>query len=217
MDARNEPRPQRAADDRHARDRRVVRTRKAIREAFLRLMEDQDYGKITIAAIAREADIDRKTFYLHYDSVDGLVDEIVNDEAEMLLGVCREVAASGKGIIDSGGLFRQLSLDLGPDLPTSRRLIRHLSIEDWLRRIEGPLVEGFTKDNLLGLEASGEYLPYCMSFFCAGLIAIYRRWLLDASDVPLEDLSKVADIALTRGVDGVVEVFGGTVPARQGA
>ena len=55
-----------AKDLRRSTDRRVVRTRKAIREAFFKLMENQDYHKITIASVAREADIDRKTFYLHY-------------------------------------------------------------------------------------------------------------------------------------------------------
>lgn len=53
-----------AKDLRRSTDRRVVRTRKAIREAFFKLMENQDYHKITIASVAREADIDRKTFYL---------------------------------------------------------------------------------------------------------------------------------------------------------
>ena len=52
-----------AKDLRRSTDRRVVRTRKAIREAFFKLMENQDYHKITIASVAREADIDRKTFY----------------------------------------------------------------------------------------------------------------------------------------------------------
>ena len=51
-----------AKDLRRSTDRRVVRTRKAIREAFFKLMENQDYHKITIASVAREADIDRKTF-----------------------------------------------------------------------------------------------------------------------------------------------------------
>ena len=47
-----------AKDLRRSTDRRVVRTRKAIREAFFKLMENQDYHKITIASVAREADID---------------------------------------------------------------------------------------------------------------------------------------------------------------
>lgn len=45
-------------------------------------MENQDYHKITIASVAREADIDRKTFYLHYRSVSDLVDEVIRDEAQ---------------------------------------------------------------------------------------------------------------------------------------
>ena len=34
-------------------DRRVVRTKKAIRAAFLSLLEEQDFAKVTIAGIAR--------------------------------------------------------------------------------------------------------------------------------------------------------------------
>ena len=41
-----------AKDLRRSTDRRVVRTRKAIREAFFKLMENQDYHKITIASVA---------------------------------------------------------------------------------------------------------------------------------------------------------------------
>ena len=60
-------------------DRRVVRTRRAIMEAFERLLEKKDLGDITISSIAREADIDRKTFYLHFGSIDGLLDAIAED------------------------------------------------------------------------------------------------------------------------------------------
>ena len=83
-----------AKDLRRSTDRRVVRTRKAIREAFFKLMENQDYHKITIASVAREADIDRKTFYLHYRSVSDLVDEIIHDEAENIVASCREALRS---------------------------------------------------------------------------------------------------------------------------
>lgn len=72
----------RESGERTAPDRRVVRTRKAIRQAFLTLMQETEYQKITITGIAREADIDRKTFYLHYQSVEDLANEIVQDEAD---------------------------------------------------------------------------------------------------------------------------------------
>lgn len=54
-------------------DKRVVRTRAAIDEAFDHLLDMMPYSKITVSAIAREANINRKTFYLHYSSVDDLL------------------------------------------------------------------------------------------------------------------------------------------------
>lgn len=109
-----------AKDLRRSTDRRVVRTRKAIREAFFKLMENQDYHKITIASVAREADIDRKTFYLHYRSVSDLVDEIIHDEAENIVASCREALRSdGDKGLDVSKLFQSISLALAPDMTCS--------------------------------------------------------------------------------------------------
>lgn len=44
-------------------DRRVVRSRRLIIDAFERLLLKESLEDITVSAIAREADIDRKTFY----------------------------------------------------------------------------------------------------------------------------------------------------------
>lgn len=53
-------------------DRRIVRTRRAIHIAFIDLLTEYEYTKITITALAKRADIDRKTFYTHYSSIDSL-------------------------------------------------------------------------------------------------------------------------------------------------
>lgn len=47
-------------------DRRVRYTKKAIREGFLRLLEQKPIEKISVTEICREADINRGTFYAHY-------------------------------------------------------------------------------------------------------------------------------------------------------
>lgn len=56
-------------------DRRVRKTKKAIQDAYFRLLEKKKSEKITVAEITREADIDRKTFYLHYGSVEDVIRE----------------------------------------------------------------------------------------------------------------------------------------------
>ena len=55
-------------------DRRIVRSRNAILSAFERLLMEKPLADITVSAIAREANVDRKTFYVHFGTVDGLLD-----------------------------------------------------------------------------------------------------------------------------------------------
>lgn len=60
-------------------DLRVIRSQKMIKNAFVDLMEEAGYDSITITDIAGRAMINRKTFYLHYDSKAALFDEILNE------------------------------------------------------------------------------------------------------------------------------------------
>lgn len=46
-------------------DRRVEKTKQAMRHAFVELLKRKPYNAITISELTREADIDRRTFYLH--------------------------------------------------------------------------------------------------------------------------------------------------------
>ena len=60
-------------------DRRAVRTKKAIRTAFLSLLEEKSLNQITVAELSRRADLGRGTFYLHYKDVYDLYEHIEDD------------------------------------------------------------------------------------------------------------------------------------------
>ncbi len=51
----------------------------------------------------------------------------------------------------------------------------------------------------------GPYLGYCVSFYTAGLLAIYRRWLATDSEIPLEDISSLANMTAFYGIKGILE------------
>ena len=48
-------------------DRRVVRTRRRIEKALFELIEEKGFRKMTVQDIAERADINRATFYAHYE------------------------------------------------------------------------------------------------------------------------------------------------------
>lgn len=59
-------------------DLRVKRTRAAIKTAFEELVVEVGLDKITVASLTERAGINRKTFYLHYETIEDLFDETVN-------------------------------------------------------------------------------------------------------------------------------------------
>lgn len=60
-------------------DPRAIRTRKAIQEAFLDLLENTPFDQVTPLHIATKAGVARGSFYLHYPSKEALLEEVARD------------------------------------------------------------------------------------------------------------------------------------------
>ena len=60
-------------------DLRVVKTHKAIREAFILLLSEQEYNDIAIQAILDRAKVNRATFYKYYSSKGDLAGQMIDD------------------------------------------------------------------------------------------------------------------------------------------
>jgi AcrR family transcriptional regulator len=70
------------AEKEKRQDRRVQRTKKSIRNAFLRLLAEKDLEKISVKEIADCADVDRKTVYNYYNGVYDILDDLESDLAD---------------------------------------------------------------------------------------------------------------------------------------
>ncbi|GEP20207.1 TetR/AcrR family transcriptional regulator [Pediococcus argentinicus] len=60
-------------------DHRAQRTRKNIINSFIKLLGQKEFNKISITEITNMADVNRRTFYLHYVDIFELLDELEND------------------------------------------------------------------------------------------------------------------------------------------
>jgi AcrR family transcriptional regulator len=60
-------------------DKRVIKTRTNIKNAFMQLAMEKQYNKITIKDITENAKVNRTTFYLHYDGVENVILDIEKD------------------------------------------------------------------------------------------------------------------------------------------
>ena len=50
-----------------------------IKDALLELLQNTSYEKITVTALCKQSEITRATFYLHYNNIDNVLDELLDD------------------------------------------------------------------------------------------------------------------------------------------
>ena len=72
-------------------DRRFKRNKKEIQRAFIDLIIEKGYDKLTISEITERADINRMTFYSHYESIEDIFHEFCDDlEADIVDAISKE-------------------------------------------------------------------------------------------------------------------------------
>jgi AcrR family transcriptional regulator len=72
-------------------DRRVLRTRQLIRDAFIDLLQENELEKITVNRIAERATINRVTFYLHYRDVPDMIEKMADDMINEIHAVLNDI------------------------------------------------------------------------------------------------------------------------------
>lgn len=169
-------------------DRRIRKTKATIHKALLALLEHKDVSSIHINELCDIADVNRKTFYNHYDRVMDVLDEI---EDECVSRVARlftdERIKSYES--DFGKLFSDMVYEIQKDEVFYRLLIHsneYMSVskklvpyeKEWFRKITG---------SVLVYEGIGEEL--FLEFFSSGFAGVIQAYLESDGKIPAETIS----------------------------
>ena len=194
-------------------DRRIVRSRNAILSAFERLLMEKPLSDITVSAIAREANVDRKTFYVHFGTVDGLLDAIAEDVVGMIVdSVERTLASLGsdpneRALGAAATFFRTVNEALCNNLVLNRQLIENIPLDDFMARLRAPLEREIAERDLLPMGLKDELFDYYLAFLLSGIIGIYRTWALSDGSVSIERISEVANNLTLSGLSSLESRF----------
>ncbi|MUT66951.1 TetR/AcrR family transcriptional regulator [Paenibacillus sp. NEAU-GSW1] len=71
-------------NDSQKTDKRIVRSKLALKSALLELMKKKSFASITTTEIVKHADFNRGTFYAHYEHKEALLEDIMHDLLEGL-------------------------------------------------------------------------------------------------------------------------------------
>lgn len=165
-----------------AQDRRVARTKAALTRALFELLGEKEHEKITITELARRADVDRKTFYLHYHSVEEVLEEFYEDAISRLQADLEREKVFGREI-DMAGFFRALSGVMAKDMPLYRRLAAGSGYTYFMERLRALLKSAM--EDALRRKGEADEIQIRMSaeVYAAGVMRAYREWLSGSLDL----------------------------------
>lgn len=192
------------------KDKRARRSDAAIRKAFYELLVERDYDKITVTELARRADIDRKTFYLHYASIDDLSDALMHEEVSQLADKVRTSITKTGEAIDIHQLYETIGVETIEMIGNRAGVLKYAQLEGVLMRLKPVVVETIISEDLLGLsEVLGEHWKMVASSFVAGIFELYLQWYEGDSELELKELAKIAVAIVTGGVAALTKAADG--------
>lgn len=183
-------------------DRRQIKTKKAIYAAFFDLLKEKDMSKITITELARRADIDRKTFYLHFNSISDIYNELGTKMVEILK---ETITGFGDGgFIDSPyDLFMTVNDILNEKLDLLRDIMKSNDFTAFVFNIKDEFCNELIKMYEQTDFTDSERFKLKAEFIASGTVCMYLRWLKGEADISMDELALLAGSMIVHGVSGL--------------
>jgi len=181
-------------------DLRYIKTEKLIQTTFRNMLKEMDFAQITIKELTSRAMINRKTFYLHYGSLDELLSKLQDDIYAQILASTSEI---------------KLPEDL-------EKLIRELFLF-WTESDEINEKILCSQGNIPAGKNTGDYVIKSMfhysmpnnshtysnrfenniidAYLSGSIMFIYSQWIADGRKIPLEKLIQLTAQLISQGMD----------------
>ena len=182
--------------------RNALRSRQMIRNAYMELLHEKPYEKITATDIIQRADINRSTFYAHYPDVKGIMDEIMGEITEMFRNMLQSVDFSVL-FQDPMPILREVIQFLQRNHEMYQLLLRSSIAMEQLEQLKKVLIAQVMETPNLPVERLGKTaVSIRVWMLLSGLIDTYRQWLDGAFECSLEEAAQeVAKIICLLGAE----------------
>ena len=153
-------------------------TKRALAAALKELMAEMPFSKININDICEKCDMNRKSFYYHFQDKYALLNWIYDTEF---------IAIARKKTYDSGWQFLY---DICTYFYQNKQFYRKAllikgqnSFSEHFRELMLPVITEYLK----GIFSEQELLPFHINFFADAYICAIERWLLEKDCIPPEE------------------------------
>lgn len=184
-------------------NRRVQYTRNALREALIDLICEKPLTNITVTDICARADINRSTFYLHYQGVHELLLEIEDQIIERI-----EAHLSRTPSLQTLHALVAFLEHLRQS-PRNVKLFAALGGEQgdphFIRRLQQLTYDAFQRGWQSNMpEANESQKRLVFSYIVSGTISVLSSWVLEElPDLSAKEVVRMMEVMIDQGIHGI--------------
>ena len=181
-------------------DRRVLKTKRAIYNAFVELLSEKEINHITITDISKKADINRKTFYNYYSNTYEVMEEIENLTVDTFIK--RLDAIEFTNMTDFlTEIFSQFTEIINSDLDFFSHLFKTNNRSILIVKIVEAIKEYIRKRIEKEQELDIQKFNIVADFYIPGILSVYMNWFINNHNIPIKELSHILTDLILHGTE----------------
>lgn len=174
--------------------RSSLRSKKLITDALVALLDEKTLDKITVTDIVKKADINRGTFYAHYESVSDVVTSIFQSAFEIIQVSINDFHDDVD--FDMGIMLKQLQTVMEQNFEFYKKIFSSDINMKIYEEISNVLISYILEHESLISTASHADFVFYTSFYSGGIIKLYRDWFIGELPMTFDELTERASIIL---------------------
>lgn len=147
--------------------------KKAIRESFIKLVNEMPFDKITVKDIVEDCGVSRNTFYYHYQDIYELLREIFETETARVLESSFDYESWQEAFLQATAF----ALENRKGIYHIYNSIKRKEIEDYLYTVTGKIMTDFVRRQAKNMNAKEEDILIIAHFYECALVGFVLRWL----------------------------------------
>ena len=180
-------------------DRRVIKTKRAIKNAFISLIAEKDAGDISMKDLATRADVDRKTVYNYYRGIYEIQEELEN-ELLVLIDEGMDELDIAKNLKDPKQIFEVINKNINTNFELYAQLMKVDSDSHIIRKVVDMLRERTKKALEKSIPQGVCDCDVLAEFITTGTLSVYQTWFNTGRTKPLAEVSEEVGVLIVYGV-----------------
>ena len=169
-------------------DKRIMKTKRAIHAAMTKLLAGKPIEEITVTELAEAAEINRKTFYNYYSSVNMVAEEMEDEIVARFEETLRRLDFDTL-LKDPQTTFNTLARLITSDLDFYGSILTNRNQNSFLQKIISSLKERVMTLYAAQIPMDSKLVEYMLEYIVAGMVSVYQRWFESGMKEDIEALS----------------------------